>query len=65
MLNLLRMKCLVGENSKCSLIPSQALFPITLMEVSSHLHAMIELGGELLFEVIHGFSSKQEDKNTP
>lgn len=35
------------------------------MEVSSHLHAMRELGGELLFEMIHGFISKEEDENTP
>lgn len=33
--------------------------------LDTHLHAMVELGGELLFEVIPCFSSKQEDKNTP
>ena len=64
MLNLLGIKCLVGENSKRSLIPSQALLSITLMEVSSHLHAKIELGGELLFEIC-GFISKEDNKNTP
>jgi len=35
------------------------------MEVSSHLHAMTELGRKLLFEMIHGFISKEEDENTP
>lgn len=65
MLNLLGMKCLAGKTSKRSLTPSQALFSITVIEVSSHLCAMIELRGELLFEMIHGFISKEEDENTP
>lgn len=57
------MKCPVGD-SKHPRYPVRHFFHYSDGS-QIHLHAMIELGGKLLFGMLHGFISKEGHANTP